>query len=216
MNKLRKNLRGFTLMEVLVALAISTLMLTAVLALIAPSTRMYHKTTVLQQQRQICRTINTGINERLRFATDVVVIKNTSGYPNCVGDKYKDYSAIRISEESTTYKGKAVKGRIYLMDKLATGDENQMLSDASYEKYNYDFNITASGYDIINEIKVYRIDAKGNTVDKLDTKNTIRLKNYELKLETLLEIDASTMTSQPISELEIKSSGENIIILYKQ
>ena len=73
--QVKKNLRGATLMEVLVAMAISALMLTGVFAMIAPSNRMYHKTSVLQRQRQICRTINTGINERLRFATDVVIIK---------------------------------------------------------------------------------------------------------------------------------------------
>lgn len=215
MNKLRKNLRGATLMEVLVAMAISALMLTGVFAMIAPSNRMYHKTSVLQRQRQICRTINTGINERLRFATDVVIIKNTSDYPTCITDKYKDYSVICISEDDTTYKGKTVKGRIYLKNELSTGTVKKMLSDDSYEKYNYEFKITASGYDIITEIYVYNVDAKGNVVDKLNSKNTTRLKNYKLNSEAIKEIDASSITS-PNPDLDIKPVGKKTIILYKQ
>ena len=215
MNKARKNLKGFTLLEVLIAMAISTLLLSGALALMIPSNKMFYDTAKLQQQRQICRTINTGINERIRFATDVVVIKNTSDYPICLTDTYKDYAVIRISEDDITYNGKTVKGRLFLKDKLFGGTEKKMLSDDSYEKYNYEFDITASGYDFTTGINVYRIDVKGNIVDKLKTTNTIRLKNYELKLKTLSEVDASTMTVQPIVDLTIQSSGKNTIILYK-
>ena len=90
-----------------------------------------------------------------------------------------------------------------------------MLSDDSYEKYNYEFKITASGYDIITEIYVYNVDAKGNIVDKLNSKNTTRLKNYKLNSEAIKEIDASSIIS-PNPDLDIKPVGKKTIILYKQ
>lgn len=215
MKKSRKNLKGFTLIELIIALGISTMLLSGALALLLPSNQMYNDTVKIQQQREINKMLTNGINERVRFAEDVIVIKNTSDYPSCTSMKYNDYQVIRISDADYTYNGKTVKGRVFYMDKLTGGTEKKLISDHISGKFSYKINVTASGYDINTEVNLFRVDYKGNTVDKLKTLNAVRLKNYELALNSLTEYDASTLTTQPITGLTIKPSGNNTIILYK-
>ena len=77
MKNTKKNISGFTLVELLVVLAISTLVLSGVLSLITPVKSMFYDTSRIQEQRSICRNLTKYVEENIRYSNDVIIIKNT-------------------------------------------------------------------------------------------------------------------------------------------
>ncbi len=215
MKKIKKNLRGFTLLELLVALAISTMVLTGALALVLPSNKLFYTTSNLQQEQDASRMLSKGINERLRFATDIVFINNTSNYPTRTNDKFKDYKVICVK---TTFDAKGRKSStVYLKENLdVMTPEKKMIPDHVLGKYKAFINLDAAGYNLDTQIEMYRIDHKDNKVDPLKTSEIITFKN--LKLKTNLIKDA--VLNPTIDGLNFASAvtGNNdyyTVIIYK-
>lgn len=215
MKKIKKNLRGFTLLEILVAMAISSMVLAGALALVLPSNKLYNTTSNLQQEQDASRMLAKGINERLRFATDIVFINNTSNYPTRTNDTFKDYKVICVK---TTFDAKGRKSsKVYLKDNLdVMTPEKKMISDHVLGKYKAFVNLDAAGYNLNTQIEMYRIDYKDKKVDPLNTSELITFKNLKLKTNIIKDnVSNPTIDGLNIASPVTGNSDYYTVIIYK-
>lgn len=147
MKKKLKSLKGFTLVELIVVMAIMVSLLTAILQLMEPVQEAYRDSTIYEQQRTVENGIISYIAESTRYAKAISIIDEGVGidtnndgsadiHPNNltaaanyfinknnldVAD-YKNIEVIVIDRSTTfKYKGKDVQGRLVRMRGLGTG-----------------------------------------------------------------------------------------------
>lgn len=147
MKKKLKSLKGFTLVELIVVMAIMVSLLTAILQLMEPVQEAYKDSTVYEQQRTVENGIISYIAESTRYAKAISIIDQNVSidtdndgssdiapnnldaaanyFINKNGLKVADYKNIEVIviDRSTTfkYKGKDVQGRLVRMRGLGTG-----------------------------------------------------------------------------------------------
>lgn len=68
---MKKNLRGFTLIELIVVMAIFTILMTAIMQMFKPVRETYVDSTLYESQRTTQNGIVTYISESVRYATDL-------------------------------------------------------------------------------------------------------------------------------------------------
>lgn len=217
MKRKHNNKNGFTLIEVLIALTISTLLISGVLSLMQPADRMNYETQRLKVQREIVRTVNTGISERVRFATEVIIVKNTDSEPD-YGADYIGHSVLWIDNSEKEFQGNKVRGRVYYKNYASDADFIPMLSDGFYSMYSCDIKASKDNYNLALDFNLYRLKKTTGIEDLYSVRNVTRLKNFSFDGSTYIfkEADASTMSGQPIPGLTIKGPGTNTYILYKK
>lgn len=146
MKKRLKSLKGFTLIELIIVMAILVSLLTAILQLMEPVHEAYRDSTIYEQQRTIENGIISYIAESTRYAKAISIIDqnvpidtNTDNSPdinpnnlnaaanyfiNKNGLQVADYKNIEVIviDRSTKfeYKGKEVKGRLVRIRGLGT------------------------------------------------------------------------------------------------
>lgn len=216
MKKRHNNKNGFTLLEVLIALSISTLLLSGVLTMIQPANQLFYETGRLQEQREIIRSVSYGVNERVRYATDIVIVKNTSAEPT-LGAEYADHSILFIDNHEQAYNDFVVKGRVMLKNKATDATYSPILSKDVYSKYSCEINAHKEGYNFDLDFHLYRFKKNGTVEDSFTVNNKIYLKNFSIPDTTFMyrEVDASTMGPQPIAGMTIMPAGEDTYIIYK-
>ncbi len=79
MNK--KNEKGFTLVELVVVIALLTVMMGAILQLMGPIRQVYNTTLNTVNTKTAGETIIGYIEDKTRYATDMLVLKNYEGVP---------------------------------------------------------------------------------------------------------------------------------------
>lgn len=148
MKKKLKSLKGFTLIELIVVMAIMVSLLTAILQLMEPVQEAYKDSTVYEQQRTVENGIISYIAESTRYAKAISIIDQgididtdndgsadiygvgnltdaANYFINKNGLQVADYKNIEVIviDRSTTfkYKGKDVQGRLVRMRGLGTG-----------------------------------------------------------------------------------------------
>ena len=99
MKKIKKNQKGFTLVELLVVCAMISILFAAILSMIPSVGNLFRDTSTYQYERQVTENLMFGIEENIRYADDVIVITNCTDYPkNAAGSvKYDDYSVLCFS-----------------------------------------------------------------------------------------------------------------------
>lgn len=147
MKKKLKSLKGFTLVELIVVMAIMVSLLTAILQLMEPVQEAYKDSTVYEQQRTVENGIISYIAESTRYAKAISIIDQNVSidtdndgssdiapnnldaaanyFINKNGLQVADYKNIEVIviDRSTVfkYKGKDVQGRLVRMRGLGTG-----------------------------------------------------------------------------------------------
>lgn len=148
MKKKLKSLKGFTLVELIVVMAIMVSLLTAILQLMEPVQEAYKDSTVYEQQRTVENGIISYIAESTRYAkaisiidqgididtdndgsADIYGVGNLTDAANYFINKnglavadYKNIEVIVIDRSTVfKYKGKDVQGRLVRMRGLGTG-----------------------------------------------------------------------------------------------
>ncbi|MBR1749482.1 MAG: prepilin-type N-terminal cleavage/methylation domain-containing protein [Ruminococcus sp.] len=81
MNKHKKNNSGFTLIELVVVIALLTLMMGAILQLIDPIRNVYHDTLDTVNTKTAGETMISYVEDKTRYATNILVLKNYVGIP---------------------------------------------------------------------------------------------------------------------------------------
>lgn len=146
MKKKLKSLKGFTLVELIVVMAILVSLLTAILQLMEPVQEAYRDSTIYEQQRTVENGIISYIAESTRYAKAISIIDEGVGidtnndgsadiYPNNLNaaanyfinknnlgvSNYKDIEVIVIDRSTKfQYKGKDVQGRLVRIRGLDT------------------------------------------------------------------------------------------------
>lgn len=146
MKKKLKSLKGFTLVELIVVMAIMVSLLTAILQLMEPVQEAYRDSTIYEQQRTVENGIISYIAESTRYAKAISIIDEGVGidtnndgladiYPNNLNaaanyfinknnlgvSNYKDIEVIVIDRSTKfQYKGKDVQGRLVRIRGLDT------------------------------------------------------------------------------------------------
>jgi prepilin-type N-terminal cleavage/methylation domain-containing protein len=65
---MRKNLKAFTLLELIIVMALMTLLAAGIMRLFGPVRNAYQEATLVESKRNACNTINKYITESLRYA----------------------------------------------------------------------------------------------------------------------------------------------------
>lgn len=146
MKKRLKHLKGFTLIELVVVMAILVSLLTAILQLMEPVQEAYRDSTIYEQQRTVENGIISYIAESTRYAKAISIIDEGVGidtnndgsadiHPNNLTaaanyfinknnlevSDYKNIEVIVIDRSTKfQYKGKDVQGRLVRMRGLGT------------------------------------------------------------------------------------------------
>ena len=81
MNKAKKNNSGFTLIELVVVIALLTLMMGAILQLMDPIRNVYHDTLDTVNTKTAGETMISYVEDKTRYATNVLVLENYKGVP---------------------------------------------------------------------------------------------------------------------------------------
>lgn len=104
---MKKLLKGFTLVELIIVMAILTILMTAILAMFKPVRSTYVDSTLYESQRTAQNGIVQYITESVRFSTDLGIyskdqVTNASGAVNAFAAKYCTENGITVAADVTT------------------------------------------------------------------------------------------------------------------
>lgn len=211
-----KNKKGFTLIELIIVMAILGIFLTSVMNLVIPTKVISENTNKYQAEQATINTMTKFIQEKTRYAEDVIILDNCADYPIvAAGSEYLDYYVIEIDNSTWTYKNRTVSGRIYYKDKLSETDRTYLLDEAFYADYIYDIDVTKeSTVYLKTDISTILVDINNVPTQRLKSSSTIRLRNMERLPKSIHYIDLAS--GSPALPLGLSaSSGTNTYILIK-
>ncbi|MGN0552773.1 MAG: type II secretion system protein [Oscillospiraceae bacterium] len=152
-----KLLKGFTLIELIIVMAILSILMVGIMQMMKPIRATYVDSTYYEAQRNTQSGIVTYISESVRYATKIGVYQetnmgaavqkfiNNSGYDNA---KDGTIQAIVIDNKTEyTFNNEKCYGRVLRSEDAKTTDINDIaatrlaLGDAYYGKYTYSINI---------------------------------------------------------------------------
>lgn len=185
--KFSKNSSGLTLIELIVATAVLSVLIGGALMYTKPVSENYKETGDFTNINSITSNISDYVTDRLRYATDVLILDNYNGHPVTSADKINGvkYSRYFIFDETTVYGSegqssfnKNCTGRVLVSPMGLSGvdvaNANIIMGNAAFGDYYFDFNInkltsSAIGIDILAKPAVK--DSTGTYVS--DYKNRI-------------------------------------------
>ncbi|MDE5577367.1 MAG: type II secretion system GspH family protein, partial [Oscillospiraceae bacterium] len=164
---MKKILKGFTLMELIIVMAILTILMAAIMRMFKPIRETYVDSTLYENQRTVQNGIIQYVNESLRYATDVGIYntpdkssmqqaveefadaychKNSSANKSTV---MNEAEVIIIDNEKTyTFNGKKCTGRLLRRNNVGDASWNEStntrlaLGAAYYGENSYAIKIT--------------------------------------------------------------------------
>ena len=124
MKKTKCNKKGFTILELIIAMAITSILMIAILDLIMPVKVIYEDTNEYNQARSAAQNSTKFLQEKLRYANDIIIINNAGDtWPSVLsGGDYTGYQVIKIDMKKQTVKNKDMAGRLYLKFHVTDAD----------------------------------------------------------------------------------------------
>ena len=116
-----KNQKGFTLIELIVVIALLTVMMGAILQLMGPIRQVYNTTLNTVNTKTAGETIISYIEDKTRYSTDMLVLKDYEGVPQI--------SPVGTSESFKVGNCSAVFKECIIVDNSHT--RNEMFADFS-------------------------------------------------------------------------------------
>ncbi len=225
MKRVKKNKSGFTLIELIVVMAMMGILMIGILNLVMPTNALYRDSTEYQYERATNETINNFIQGKVRYATDMIILNNCTAFPVGSG-AYAAYSAIEIDNVARTYNNRTVKGKINVKSVISFGGATTQnyMNDGFYGEYNYIFSFSANNGNLTTNIEIDKVN-RVNGVDmpekKFDSSSTISLINISPPVGTgVIRIidcsDGSQLSTLPM-DLSVSPSASgagNTYILY--
>lgn len=140
---MKKNKKGFTLVELIVVMCLMGIIMAAVMALVTPTSNYYYKVQTTKDQENCALSVGKAINNELQYALAVEVYSSdTASVTPTDPSKFTNYIKIdNVTPRSNSKKhapGIAYKGT------TATGSETAVMGDAAYDENAY--KITLSEY----------------------------------------------------------------------
>lgn len=167
MKRLRNRKGGFTLVEMIVVVAIFAILMAGILAAVIPTFKFFSATNELASAKSISNNLYTYIKGKVEYA-DSVTVYTGSAFPGGV-----DMSA------SSALEFRASDGHVYFYDKSATAAE--AFNAAYYDKFK--FAITTTG---ANTLLTFAITVNDKDDKAVHTStNALNLVNLELIKKTI-------------------------------
>lgn len=155
---MKKILKGFTLIELIVVMAVMSILMLGIMRMMDPIRTTYVDSTYYESQRTTQNGIATYIGESLRYATKLGIYTGTSAadLSNAVSS-FKSKSGYDSAEDGEinfividntteyTYRNEKVHGRVLRNKKGSETQTRMALGDAYYGPYNYSINLMATG-----------------------------------------------------------------------
>lgn len=160
---MKKKIRGFTLVELIIVMFIMTVLMAALMQLMKPIRSTYVDATYYEAQRTTQNGVVQYLTESLRYATNMGIYNEMSGVSNESDAISKFKTATGLTDESKfniitidnktayTYNNETVYGRLLRSKDVSAGTSRVALGDAYYGKYTYSINVEPAG---VSEQKV--------------------------------------------------------------
>ena len=161
---MKRTKKGFTLVELMVVMAISSILLVAVMTMTTPASRMYRSTAVSNDAYSMANNIDSYLKRSLEYADNVWLFDNETEAPEFgsgamasnienVVVKYKNayYKNVAVAtKEGADGDLKFVKGKIYV---LHLDNSNGKIESRTYEFPNSStntVNLISTDADVVN------------------------------------------------------------------
>ncbi len=111
---MKKLLKGFTLIELIVVMAILSILMAGIMQMFKPIRETYVDSTLIESRRNAQTGVTQYITESIRFATDLGLYTKSgagsiTGAVNEFADKYLDHVGISTTDPSYANKKKAIQ-----------------------------------------------------------------------------------------------------------
>lgn len=185
--KFSKNSSGLTLIELIVATGVLSILIGGALIYTKPVSENYKDSGNFTNINSITSNISDYVTDRLRYATDVLILENYDGYPVTSADKINGvkYSRYFVIDETTVYGSagqasfnKNCTGRILVSPMGLSGVDvssaNIIMGNSAFGDYYFDFDVktlTSSSIGIDIVATPARKDSTGTYIS--DYKNKI-------------------------------------------
>lgn len=124
----RSRLKGFTLVELLVVMAIFSVLMTAALALTTPVSKMYKNTALAEKTYSYSHNIQEYIQGALEYSDNLYIYTSDELGPEYSADIYKlaeeyrksHYDSLVVSDDGSN--NRFVRGKVYIMHLLNKAD----------------------------------------------------------------------------------------------
>lgn len=217
---MKKILKGFTLIELIVVMAVMSILMLGIMRMMDPIRTTYVDSTYYESQRSTQNGIATYIGESLRYATKLGIYTGTSAsdLSNAVSN-FKSKSGYEASVDgdinfividNTTeyiYRNEKVHGRVLRNKKGSETLTRMALGDAFYGPYNYSINLRASGISEKHEDKVdpkkltgYKCSGFNITVSSLlpSSLNKVKAKGQAVKTDEITSYECVTTEGEAV------------------
>ncbi|MGN1137313.1 MAG: type II secretion system protein [Oscillospiraceae bacterium] len=148
-----KKAKGFTLIELIIVMAILSILMVGIMQMMKPIRNTFVDSTYYEAQRNTQNGIVTYLSESLRYATNLGIYNEQAGITNLndalnefetlteITDRSK-YNVITINNKDPfTYNNETCYGRIVRSKDVTAGTSRLALGDAYYGKYTYSINV---------------------------------------------------------------------------
>lgn len=151
---MKKIIKGFTLVELIVVMAIMTILMAALMQMMKPIRATYVDSTYYEAQRNTQSGMVQYLTESLRYATNMgIYTEDGSSISNesdaltefeamsGVTDKSKIHIITIDNKKPYTFNNSTLYGRLVRSKDVASGTSRLALGDAYYGKYTYSINV---------------------------------------------------------------------------
>ena len=99
--KTKKNLKGFTLVELVIVATIMVMVMGSAMNFIQPLNNFYKRTQNLADSNDVGSILMDSVDNNMRFATNMVILEDYEGVPNIQNGYLCDAVGNRVSPQMT-------------------------------------------------------------------------------------------------------------------
>lgn len=221
---MKKNKQGFTLVELIVVMALMSVIMLAIMYIMGPARKYYARTENNKNEEAVCIGVSNAISDELKYATDVKVVIWTDGdsVPTVPSSNYKSLIILN-NFDARPGSNKNAKGFAY---KTTSSDVNGtsgsvIMEEAFYGEDEYNISVSSSTYGdttsyMMLEFTAYPLSYNGSSYVKSDTavdynlKKSIEFVNINNKADVKVTIGGFSA----INPTELTKKQDKIYIFY--
>lgn len=139
MNSVKKTMKkGFTLVELIVVMAIMSILLVAVMSMTTPVSRMFRRTTVSENSYAFSNNVQSYLQRSLQYADNVRIFDAAPGTPFDIEGACKDYKKdyydhiVTATSEGASGNCHWTEGTIRVLHLVNSGDEKGQIKLSTY------------------------------------------------------------------------------------
>lgn len=221
---MKNNKKGFTLVELIVVMALMSVIMMAIMYIMGPARKYYARTENNKNEETVCIAVSNAISDELKYATDVKVVVWSVGdaVPTVPSSNYKNLIIINNSDDRPGSKKKA-KGFAYktVATDVAGTHGSLIMEEPFYGEDEYNISISSSTYGdttsyMMLEFTSYPLSYNGTSYVKADTavdynlKKSIEFVNINKKADVKVAVGGFSA----INPTELTKDQDKIYIFY--